>query len=99
MTTPNNNTPSPAPAPRLPKSSNKSHGSAAGLLGRTGSGGGGGGSLGLNSVKLAPAIPTGDALPKHATPSHADANGPAPAAKHIGKPETRRPTGRAISGS
>lgn len=97
MTT-NNNT----PAPRLPKPSNKSHTSAAGLLGRTGSGAGGGGSLGLNPVKPAKAIATGETAPKHATPSHADANGPAPTpagAKHAGKPETRRPTGRAISGS
>lgn len=91
MTTPSNN----PPAPRLPSSSKKPHTSAAGLLGRTGSGGFGG-SHGLNPIKPTTAVPSADLPAKH--PTHADAIGPAPAAKHTGKPETRRPTGRAISG-
>lgn len=88
--------PTPTTAPRLPKLLSKSHTSAAGLLGRTGSGGLGG-SNGLAPIKPVPSVPIGDVPAKRST--HADTLGPAPAAKHTGKAETRRPTGRAISGS
>lgn len=69
----------------------KSHQSAAGLLGRTGSGG-------LGSVKPARSVPAAGDLPTKNTPHTARAE-PVASAKHTGKPETRRPTGRAISGS
>lgn len=85
-----------SPAPRLPKVQNKSRLNAAGLLGRTGSGGLGG-TKALAPIKPAPSLPTGEVLSEK-RPSHAEGGGPAPAAKHTGKAETRRPTGRAISG-
>ncbi len=96
MTTPASNTPSSSPAPRLPKLLNKSRVNTAGLLGRTGSGGLGG-TNGLAPTKPAASFPTGEPQPEK-RPTHADSTGPTPSAMHTGKPETRRPTGRAISG-
>jgi hypothetical protein len=71
---------------------------AASLLGKSGAAGllGKGMSGGLPK-------PTGG-LPKGAgslakPSSHANEQGPPAATKHPGKPETRRPTGRAVSGS
>jgi hypothetical protein len=69
----------------------KSHQSAAGLLGRTG------GSGGLGNLKPAKSVPSASDLPNKNTPHTARAE-PVASAKHTGKPETRRPTGRAISG-
>lgn len=91
-----------APAPKLSPLNAKSHRSAGGLLGRTGGTGAGltapaksGAPLsaggGLESSKTAKPANTGHNLPN-------DLGGPAGGNKHPGKPEARRPTGRAISG-
>jgi hypothetical protein len=92
----------PAPAPKLNPLNAKSHRSASGLLGRTGGSGSGltppskpGTPLiaGNASEVANPAKPTGSG---HNVP--ADRGGPGGGSKHPGKPEARRPTGRAISG-
>ncbi|MBY0261227.1 MAG: hypothetical protein K2Q20_02725 [Phycisphaerales bacterium] len=90
------------PAPKLSPLTAKSHRSAGGLLGRTGGAGAGltapaksgtplseGGAL--ESSKAAKPASAGHNLPT-------DLGGPAGGNKHPGKPEARRPTGRAISG-
>jgi hypothetical protein len=86
--------------PRINTPGNKAHRSAAGLLGRQGSGG----------LGIAPASGAEPIAPVQSDPSKQAGHGghtgstsnagpnPATAGKRSGKPETRRPTGRAISG-
>jgi|GEM_PF-5665396 len=97
-----NQSPAAAPAPKLNPLTAKSHRSAGGLLGRTGGAGGG----------LTAPLKSGTPLPTASDTDHTkgvkpagsghnvptDLGGPGGGNKHPGKPESRRPTGRAISG-